>query len=149
MQFSTTVLAILATAGTSFAAPAPVPDVAVSKMVSNAQWTIRDFKRQCANGSCSFTYAIDNGATVTGCAYSVAANGGKSADQTDYSNIKCGDYTIGSGWSGQFGPGNGFTTLSVVDSSRKIIYPSYSDAAIANAGNGPVKPDQSYTPAQL
>ncbi|GKU14751.1 unnamed protein product [Fusarium langsethiae] len=61
--------------------------------------------------------------------------------------VKCGDYTVTSGWSGQFGPGNGFTTFSVVSSKRQIVWPAYTDKQVQ--GGKVVKPDQSYTPANL
>ena len=61
---------------------------------------------------------------------------------------KCGAYTVTSGWSGQFGEGNGFTTLSVVDQAKKlIVWPAYTDKQLA--GGKVVKPDQAYAPTKL
>ena len=59
---------------------------------------------------------------------------------------KGGPFTVGSGWSGQFGPGNGFTTFSVVRGGL-IAYPAYRDVQLANGKS--VRPDQSYTPQNL
>lgn len=63
-----------------------------------------------------------------------------------YAGVACGDYTIGSTWSGQFGPGEGFTTLSVVRGGE-IVYPAYKDSQLVDWVV--VKPDQSYTPVKL
>lgn len=60
--------------------------------------------------------------------------------------MACEAYTIGSTWSGQFGPEQGFTTLSVVKDGL-IIYPAYKDTQLVDWV--PVKPDQSYTPTKL
>ncbi|CRK23756.1 hypothetical protein BN1708_013790, partial [Verticillium longisporum] len=55
----------------------------------------------------------------------------------------CGPYTVTSSWSGQFGEGNGFTTLAVVNrSSKQIVWPAYTDKQLAKAVV--VKPNQSY-----
>ncbi|KAI1245067.1 hypothetical protein MGN70_011955 [Eutypa lata] len=59
----------------------------------------------------------------------------------------CGDFTVTSGWSDAGGPGEEFTTISVVDYAEGlIVYPSYRDALVQD-GNV-VKPDLSF-PAQL
>jgi hypothetical protein len=80
--------------------------------------------------------------------YMLTLDQGSPASQTDSSGNVCGGYTVGTGWSGQFGAGNGFTTLSVVKNAKKlIIYPSYTDKQL-NTGKV-VKPDQSYQPQNL
>ncbi|KAL2848416.1 hypothetical protein BJY01DRAFT_160001 [Aspergillus pseudoustus] len=116
-------------------------------MVANTQWTITNMKRVCNTGDtkCTWTFGINNGAANTPCTYVVNGN---PASQANGGPSTCGAYTVTSGWSGQFGPNNGFTTLSVVNqNSRQIVWPAYTDAQV-KAGNV-VKPDQSYTPAAL
>jgi hypothetical protein len=135
MQFTTAVLAVLATAGVTLAAPSPNV-----QMATGSTWTIQDFKRACANNVCTYTYGINtnDGSAVTGCAYQVSGN---PAERASYNNVHCGNFVISSNWSGQFGEGNGFQTLAVVR-GKQIAYPAYNDAQLANGAT--VKPDQSY-----
>ncbi|KAL8288143.1 hypothetical protein RB601_004520 [Gaeumannomyces tritici] len=150
MQFTTTTLITLLAAAAS-AAPAPAAGklAAVSKMAEGAQWTIVDFKRTCndADTSCAVSFAIDAGSgSATACAYKVAA--GKQASRAPQTGATCGDYTVTSGWSGQFGEGQGFTTLAVVNNVKRLIaWPAYTDKQLVNGKA--VSPDQSYTPARL
>ena len=154
MKLSTAFVTALFSASALAAPAADAADVverqngAISMMAAVPQWTIENMKRVCnkANTQCTWTFAIDtHTAAATPCKFVVK---GASASTTDSSNNKCGGYTIGSGWSGQFGPGNGFTTLSVVSNAKKlIIYPAYTDKQLA--GGKVVKPDQSYTPQNL
>ena len=68
--------------------------------------------------------------------------------EADGGPVNCGAYTITSGWSDQFGPENGFTTLSVVkEETREIVWPAYTDKQ--GDGGEVVVPDQSYTPQVL
>ncbi|KAJ5160422.1 uncharacterized protein N7482_007426 [Penicillium canariense] len=143
MQFSQLLLTAL------FAAPAVLasPVAGVSMMAAGPEWTIENMKRVCNgdNTSCTWTFGINPGSGATACTYVVTAN---DASEANGGPSTCGAYTITSGWSGQFGPGNGFTTLSVVnDQSRQIIWPAYTDKQLA--GGNVVKPDQSYAPAAL
>lgn len=142
MQYAT-VLAILAAASTSLAAPTPAADV--SMMVADSSWTMQDFKRTCTDTTCDYSYSINlnDGSAATACSYSVNGN---PASQASYQNVKCGAFTIGSNWSGQFGADQGFQTLSVVK-DKQIIYPAYTDKQLE--GGNVVKPDQSYTPQNL
>lgn len=142
MQF-TTILAALAAASTSLAAPAPAAD---KSMMSAGYWTIQDFKRTCPKtDSCHYNFDINlnNGKPTTHCAYDVT---GHPAARATYQNVRCGDFAVGSTWSGQFGEGQGFQTLSVVK-GKQIIYPAYTDNQLASGKV--VKPDQSYTPQNL
>ncbi|KAL4907230.1 hypothetical protein BDW74DRAFT_148768 [Aspergillus multicolor] len=141
MKLTLTSLALtLGLASTGLAAPSP----AKSMMVANTQWTITSLKRVCnaADTKCTWTFGIDTPSKSADCTYVVngsEVNGGPS---------NCGDFTITSGWSGQFGADAGFTTLSVVDNvSRQIVWPAYTDKQLD--GGEVVKPDQSYTPAAL
>lgn len=150
MQLNTAVLSLLAAAGTSFAAPALDSRGApsVSAMAATPQWIIRSFTRTCnaADTSCTVSFGVDTQlAPVTNCSYTVT---GSPASQTSTNGITCGPYTISSGWSGQFGPGNGFTTWSVVDwSKRLIVWPAYADHELVNGVT--VTPDKSYAPQTL
>ncbi|TLS29442.1 hypothetical protein PpBr36_03799 [Pyricularia pennisetigena] len=129
MHFSTTTLiALLA----STAAAAPVSTVA-------ATWTINSFKRTCndADTVCKVEFGING----TACSYEVKA--ASEASRASVSGVVCGPYQVTSGWSGQFGPGNGFTTWSVADWSKKLIaFPSYADRDIPNGQV--VTPDRSF-----
>lgn len=138
---------VLAAIGVVPTMAAPAAGTAKSMMAANtAEWTIEMFKRTCnANStSCDYSYFIDtHTANATPCSYTIH---GSPAENTDYNGIKCGSYTVSSGWSGQFGPGNGFSTLSVTDGTN-IIYPAYSDRQLVNGTA--VSPDQSYAPQAL
>ncbi|KAL4746531.1 hypothetical protein BDW72DRAFT_33929 [Aspergillus terricola var. indicus] len=144
MQLSLNLLlATLSLSSTAFAAPSS----AKSMMVANTQWTITSLKRVCntADSECTWTFGINTGAHSTDCTYVVK---GSPASQANGGPAQCGDFTITSGWSDQFGADNGFTTLSVVDeSTRQIVWPAYTDKQLA--GGNIVTPDQSYTPSVL
>ncbi|KAL6232456.1 hypothetical protein BDW75DRAFT_19345 [Aspergillus navahoensis] len=144
MQLSLNLLlAALSLSSTAFAAPS----AAKSMMVANTQWTITSLKRVCntADTKCTWTFGINTGSKNTDCTYVVS---GSPASHANGGPAKCGDFTITSGWSDQFGAENGFTTLSVVDqSTRQIVWPAYTDKQLA--GGNVVKPDQSYTPSVL
>lgn len=125
MQFTTAFLALLATASSAIAAPAPEAAADVSMMAAGQTWTMKDFKRVCGGGTCTYTYGINtnDGSAVTNCNYKVTGN---PASRQSYQNVKCGAFTIGSTWSGQFGEGKGFQTLSVVKGKQIIVSPEYS-----------------------
>ncbi|KAM5341384.1 hypothetical protein ACJ41O_014415 [Fusarium nematophilum] len=146
MKFSTVLVGLLSATG---AVAAPAPEESVSMMAATPQWTIRSLKRYCRadDSICNWKFGIDiGGGKVTECRYDV--KGPKASRKNPAGPSKCGDFTITSGWSGQFGEGNGFTTLSVVSNSkRQIIWPAYTDKQLAGAKI--VKPDQAYAPAAL
>jgi hypothetical protein len=146
MQLTTTLLAIIA-ASAAIAAPLEARSE-VSAMAAVPQWTIKSFKRTCnaADTSCTVSFGVDTHlAPVTDCSYTVT---GAPASRTSTSGITCGPYTISSGWSGVFGPGNGFTTWSLVDWSQRLItWPAYSDSELVNGVA--VTPDKSYAPQTL
>ncbi|EKG09800.1 hypothetical protein MPH_13123 [Macrophomina phaseolina MS6] len=145
MQFTTLFLGALAAASSAVAAPANLEAKLMTAVAS--QWTITDFTRTCnqADTSCHISFGINrnDGSAVQKCAYDVT---GQPASRTDYNSVACGPYTISSGWSGQFGPDAGFTTLAVTD-KKQIIYPAYTDKQLASGQA--VKPDQSYAPQAL
>ncbi|CAI7608072.1 unnamed protein product [Penicillium bialowiezense] len=132
-------------ASSAFAAPAADGK---SMMAAGPQWTIQNAKRVCntENTSCTWNFGIYPGTgAATQCTYVVKGN---TASHANGGPSNCGGYTVTSGWSGQFGEGNGFTTLSVVNNNaRQIIWPAYTDKQLA--GGKVVKPDQSYAPAAL
>ncbi|KAI4858696.1 small secreted protein [Hypoxylon rubiginosum] len=140
--------AILTTLLSATALAAPTPAASKSAMADVAQWTIESLKRVCdaADTSCTWTFAVDTHVgAATPCSFTVK---GSPASQTDSSGSVCGPYTVSSGWSGQFGPGNGFTTLSVVDFSKKlIVWPAYTDKQLA--GGAVVSPDLSFAPTSI
>ncbi|KAK3321899.1 hypothetical protein B0H66DRAFT_182897 [Apodospora peruviana] len=143
MQLSTILLGALAAASTTLAAPAA--DIEARAVPA---WTITGYKRTCnaADTSCTVTFGVDTHlAAATPCSFTLT---GSPASHASTSGKICGPYTVSSGWSGQFGPGNGFTTLSVVDFAKKlIVWPAYSDS---EAKNGvAVTPDKSYAPSAL
>ena len=149
MHASTVLLSLLSAAG-AIAAPA---SNAVSAMAAVPQWTIKSYTRTCdsADTSCKVAFSVDTkvaGATVQACSFTLKKTGSTPASQASIDNVTCGVYKLSSGWSGQFGPNNGFTTLSVVDFSKKlIVWPSYSDSEVKNGKA--VTPDKSYAPANL
>lgn len=135
MQFSVTAVLTTLLAASAMAAPAP----------SANNWSIESMKRSCdkADTSCAWSFTVNNGAAKTPCAYTVKKTGNTPASQAPQNGAKCGPYTVTSGWSGQFGAGNGFTTLSVVDLGKKrIAWPAYTDKQLA--GGKVVSPNQSY-----
>ncbi|KAI1649656.1 uncharacterized protein F4817DRAFT_331063 [Daldinia loculata] len=115
-------------------------------MAANAaQWTITGLSRavDAADTSSDWTFGIDNGAGTTAVKYTVKAAGSTPATRSPGGPVTVGDFTITSGWSGQFGDDKGFTTFSVVDNAkRQIVYPAYTDAQVKDGQV--VKPDQSY-----
>ncbi|KAF7547414.1 hypothetical protein G7Z17_g7755 [Cylindrodendrum hubeiense] len=150
MQFSAAFLATILSATTVFAAPAAAGSV--SMMAKAPQWTIQTLNRSCdaADKTCTWNFKVNTGTgTATACKYVVkSAKATPKASRSNGGPAKCGDFTITSGWSGQFGEGQGFTTLSVVSTSKKqIVWPAYTDKQLA--GGKVVKPDQAYAPAAL
>ncbi|KAF4999000.1 hypothetical protein FGRMN_2799 [Fusarium graminum] len=137
--------------GTRSSAPSgtgpPAPAGTVNMMAEAGQWTIAGMRRTCTldDSVCiwNFNIVTDRG-LGTPCIYIVR---GTRASQRAGGPVECGNFNSTSGWSGQFGPGNGFTTFSVISSQRQIIWPAYTDNQVMN-GNL-VRPDQSYLPANL
>ncbi|RSL89570.1 hypothetical protein CEP51_001113 [Fusarium floridanum] len=146
MKFSITIVAALLSA-TGMAAPANE----VSMMAASPQWTIQTLNRVCdkPDATCTWNFKINTGSgAATACKYVVKSTKTTKASKANGGPATCGDFTITSGWSGQFGADKGFTTLSVVSKSKKqIIYPAYTDQQLA--GGKVVKPDQAYAPASL
>lgn len=102
-------------------------------------------KRTCNNddSSCAWSFTINAGGAKQACSYNVKKDGKTPASRSPQKGVNCGDYTVTSGWSGQFGPGNGFTTLSVVNNPKKLIaWPAYTGKQLVNGKV--VTPDQSY-----
>lgn len=146
MQFTTFLLSALLSA-CSLAAPLESRAEAVSMMAQATTWTITGAKRviDAADTTATWTFGINNGQTTTACTEVVT---GSPASQSKGGPATCGQYTVTSDWSGQFGPGNGFTTFAVVDyAAGLIVYPAYTDKQV-QAGTV-VTPDQSYTPSKL
>ncbi|KAH6889497.1 hypothetical protein B0T10DRAFT_606783 [Thelonectria olida] len=149
MKFSAAILATLLS-GSALAAPAPADSV--SMMAASPQWTIQGMYRKCdtPDKTCTWNFKIYTGSgTATTCRHIVkSTSASPKASRANGGPSTCGDFTVTSGWSGQFGEGNGFTTLSVVSKSKKqIIWPAYTDKQVPFGKV--VKPDQSYAPASL
>jgi hypothetical protein len=146
MQFTTLLVSALLSA-TGLAAPSQPRAAAISMMAEATTWTITGLSRVCnaADTSCTWSFGINNGSATTPCTEVVT---GSPASQTNGGPATCGAYTVTSGWSGQFGAGNGFTTFAVVDyATGLIVYPAYTDKQVASGAL--VTPDQSYTPQAL
>ncbi|KAI1210667.1 uncharacterized protein F4807DRAFT_55122 [Annulohypoxylon truncatum] len=146
MQFSTTTTflsTLLLSAASTLAAP-------LSMAAPNAaQWTIESLKRTCddSNTTCVWEFGINTGedgvATTSVSNYTVKASDSAPATQAIGEAQTFGNYTVTSTWSGQFGEGEGFTTLSVIDYNKGlIVYPAYKDTQLVNGTV--VTPDQSY-----
>ncbi|KJZ72684.1 hypothetical protein HIM_07876 [Hirsutella minnesotensis 3608] len=148
MHFTQTLIAALAAASSAVAAPAE--PAAKSMMAPAPQWTIEKLQRVCDKGDqqCTWTFGINthvDKAPATACKLEVKGPG---ASRAKGGPARCGDYTVTSGWSGQFGEGKGFTTLSVVDNKKRlIVWPAYNDNQVKDGK--PVQPDQSYAPQTI
>jgi len=100
----------------------------------------------CCETQCEWSFTInthEDEDALTPCEFTTPASEDQPASQSFQIGVMCGEFRIMSGWSGQFGPGNGFTTLSVVRiRSLEIAYPAYEDKLL---GNGTVvTPDLSF-----
>ncbi|RCI12727.1 hypothetical protein L249_0504 [Ophiocordyceps polyrhachis-furcata BCC 54312] len=147
MQLTTsTLIASILAASTAMAAPA-----AKSMMVPDPNWTIEHMQRICTKegSQCTWTFAINTHlARSTDCKLVVGASNGVRAMRAKGGPVKCGDYTVTSGWSDQFGADNGFTVLSVVDDKKRlIVWPSYTDRQVEKGEV--VQPDQSYSAQRI
>jgi hypothetical protein len=105
---------------------------------ASTEWTLESLSRACdaTDASCTWKFGIDTnetGVNATACTYVVKATKTAPASQSNGGPVKCGVFNITSGWSGQFGPGQGFTVISVVDYAKKLIaYAGYTDVSVAN-----------------
>lgn len=144
----TTLLTLLAAAANS-ALAAPHSHHNAPAAVGPAQWTIRSYNRHCnsPDTDCQVSFTIDphmGDGHTTKCKYTIKGNPASQA--SSHHPVKCGPYTVTWGWSGHFGPGKGFTTLSVVDNKKGlIIWPAYSDTEM----HGGKAADKQYTPVKL
>lgn len=118
------------------------PDPQAPPPKTGEEWTIVDFTRDCGaqNATCKVSFSVDrkDGSKPEVCKYEQKGPEGAVAEQ------KCSDsFTVASQWSGQFGPGEGFSTLSVIIKNKSlIVWPAYKDSEIT-PGKA-VKPDKSY-----
>ncbi|RWA07683.1 hypothetical protein EKO27_g7417 [Xylaria grammica] len=128
MQFKNALFALFSTS--AFAA--------TLSTFASTEWTIESLIRDCdaLDDACTWTFKIntnEEGVDPTECVYTVAATATEPASQANGGPTECGIYTITSGWSGQFGPGQGFTVISVVDFGKKlIVYAGYTDTSVVN-----------------
>jgi hypothetical protein len=143
MQFSVATFLTTLLATSAMAAPAPAADV--KSMATSVTWTIESAKRVCnsADTSCTWNFTVAAPGAKTACSFTTKKTGSTPASQAANAGSTCGPYRVTSGWSGQFGKDAGFTTLSVVNQSKKqIAWPAYTDKQLA--GGKVVKPNQSY-----
>ncbi|KAI1820934.1 surface protein 1 [Xylaria intraflava] len=138
MQLTSTLLALFSTSALA----------ATKSTFASTEWTVQSLSRVCdsTDVSCKWTFGINTntaGLNATACSYTVNATDLAPASQANGAAGICGPYTITSGWSGQFGAGQGFTVLSIVDYAKKlIIYAGYTDNMVANGTV--VNPDLSF-----
>jgi hypothetical protein len=149
MHFNTVFVGLVAAASNALAAPAlNTRAEAVSAMAKIPQWEIQCFTRTCneKDTSCHVSFAINTQTSApTSCSYTVT---GAPASRAPANGITCGPYTVSSGWSGQFGPENGFTTWAVVDQAKRLIaWPAYTDRELVNGEA--VTPDKSFSPQTI
>ena len=108
---------------------------------------MRDFRRQCnkEDTMCEWSFKIDThqlNNPPTSCKFLAFHHHLAPASRSPFRST-CGYYRVGGTWSGQFGPGNGFTTLSVVDDEQRLMaFPAYTDAELE--GGRVVKPDVDF-----
>ncbi|KAK6083566.1 small secreted protein [Seiridium cupressi] len=141
MKFTTATLALISS---SLALAAPTTR-AVSAAAAD-EWTLEGVTRTCTaeDTTCSWSFGIYTGSDdAIPAVFVVNATSSAPASQANGGPTVFGAYTITSGWSGQFGAGEGFTTISVIDYANKLIaYPAYKDTELGNGTT--VSPDRSY-----
>lgn len=149
MQLSSILTLLAATAATAL--PSRRAEQTKSMMADAPEWTIESLKRNCKgdDSRCVFEFYVNtHKADPVWCKFAIDAPEGEKASQTDGPAQECGPFTVTSGWSGQFGPDEGFTVLSIVNyETRLIIWGGYTDKQVASGK--PVKPDQSYAPVSI
>ncbi|KAI5864287.1 hypothetical protein GGS23DRAFT_563690 [Durotheca rogersii] len=145
MQLSTaTFLPALLSALASATLAAPLSMAAPAA----TEWTIQSLSRTCDEGdkTCQWEFGINTGedrVAPVHVKYIVDATKAAPASRAAGGPQTFGKFTVTSTWSGQFGEGLGFTTLSIVDYAKKlIVYPAYTDGQLASGAV--VTPDQSY-----
>ena len=154
MKFSVVTALTTLLASSAMAAPAEVDarEVAAISMAAASTWTIESMKRSCdkPDNTCAWSFTINNNSgSKQACSYNVKRqNSNTPASHSPQTGATSGAYTHTSRWSGQYGPGQGFTTLSVVNNKdRTIAWPAYTDNQLK--GGNVVKPNQSYPVQKL
>ncbi|KAI1341136.1 small secreted protein [Xylariaceae sp. FL0016] len=130
MQLHSTLIAALLST-TALAAP-----TVKSAIAKRSQWHIQNMTHACdpTDKSCEWDFDLDTGAeAVAHCTIAVNAS---PVRQPDFTLEPCKQFTVSAGWSGQFGPGNGFTTVAD-HRAGLIIFAGYSDANRAGDGTYP------------
>lgn len=117
MQIKNLLVSSLLTATTALAVPTHHQQgrraEAKSMMAEAVTWTITGLSRTCDASftTCVWAFGINNGAAVTPCTEIVTGSPPTTfANETNGGPATCGVYTVTSGWSDQFGPGNGFVS---------------------------------------
>ncbi|KAI0181990.1 hypothetical protein GGR52DRAFT_568199 [Hypoxylon sp. FL1284] len=142
MQLTSTLFAASALSAASTVVAAPV------SMAADGEWTIEGMVRTCddADTSCLWTFTVDTaeeGVDTQLVNYVVNATETAPASQAIGGPQVFGLFTVTSTWSGQFGEGEGYTTLSVIDYEKGVlVYPGYKDVEVPNGEV--VDPDRSF-----
>lgn len=125
----------------AYSIPAPL----VKPMAMNNTLTMESVQRTCneEDKACHWSFTINVDGIKTECAFDITGSESSGASFSANTGRSCGKYTVTSNWSGQFGPKDGFITLSVIDYLRgTIAWPAYRDDQLESGVI--VMPDQSY-----
>ncbi|KAK0706067.1 surface protein 1, partial [Lasiosphaeria miniovina] len=131
------------------AAPAPA-DVVESVQANEQLWTVERMLRVCdgADTTCNWSFVVNKNVgwiAPTPCEFTVRSVNGQKASRSPSEGWECGPFRVSTGWNGQFGELNGFTTLSLVDLGWKLAaFPAYTDQQLD--ASIVVTPDLSFPP---
>ncbi|KAI1820697.1 hypothetical protein F4861DRAFT_542690 [Xylaria intraflava] len=155
MQFTTAAITAILSASAVFAAPASVATTTAAPAATTTpaaipDWTFQDVRRICdePDDTCTWFFQLNQntGSFIAGCTFVV--KGSPASQGSTTTPAKCSRFSVSAGWSGQFGPGNGFTTLAVHDDSNgQMAWPAYTDAELADGKT--VTPDKSFPVTQM
>ncbi|KAK5658677.1 hypothetical protein OQA88_2073 [Cercophora sp. LCS_1] len=113
-------------------------------------WTIENARRVCdeTDSECTWSFIIDThreGMAPVPCEFTTKSFEGAPASISPQHGEECGPYVITSTWSGQFGPDQGFTTLSVIDDAYRLVaFPAYTDSQLERGDV--VEPNLDFVP---
>ncbi|KAK4464688.1 hypothetical protein QBC42DRAFT_170774 [Cladorrhinum samala] len=137
MKFITTTAAVTSTLLSLFtlavAAPTQQEEAAtalqdvVPTPAGQELWKVSQFRRLCDpfDTACVFEFAVSTNVASYApvpCRFTLAADAGRAvaASKNHLEDYACGPYHVSVGWNGQFGEGNGFVTLAVVDFGARM-----------------------------
>lgn len=116
-------------------------------------WKVSQFRRLCDpfDTACVFDFTVSTNVASYApvpCRFTLAADIGKAvaASKNHLEDHACGPYHVSVGWNGQFGEGNGFVTLAVVDfGARMSAWYSWSESKLEG---GQVAEDAAAVPVK-